>query len=72
MHTISKLVVAAALVAGTVGIAAAEEAAPDSVKRYEPIYGDYGPATAAWQGAAGGVMYFAPASEPIEEEAPNS
>ena len=67
MHTISKLVVAAALVAGTVGIAAAEEAAPDSVKRYEPIFGDNGPATAAWQGGSGDVMYFAPA-EPIEDD----
>jgi len=73
MHTINKLVIAAALVAGTIGIAVAEEAAPDSVKRYEPILGDYGPATAAWQDPSGSMIYFAPAApETLEEDAPNS
>ena len=72
MHTINKLVIAAALVAGTIGIAVAEDAAPDSVKRYEPIFGDSGLAMAAWQNRSGGVMYFEPIEEialPIEETA---
>ncbi len=57
MRTITKLVVAAALVAGSVGIAAADDAAPDNVKRWQPIYG-----SATSSDNPGQPLYAAPTS----------
>jgi hypothetical protein len=76
MHRIAKLILAAALVAGVTGTAAAMDEAPDGVKNFEPIYG-YG-AAYPWGSAlapgSDGLAYsysagaFVPQYETIEEE----